>query len=222
MQQDKFGGGTKFGFVSFGGVVEYVSVVRRWHIRASLMLSLFCFTFIYSAKNLHAQGLELSGGYAHSTGDFGVDGFEAGGGWFFTHKVALIADYDSLWDTSRIGAFEFTSVGAISSKSHLQNFLVGPRVYLRTRNVDKYAITPFADAQFGLSHLNSTIQEGAATPFSASDTAFTWMLGGGADYVLNPHWTARGQLDLLRTHLNAEGQSRLRVGIGIAYSFGQR
>lgn len=181
------------------------------------VVMLFCFS-----PGLRAQNLELTGGYSHSTGDFGLDGFQAGAGWFFTPNVSLNAQYDSVWDTSRIGTFEFTSVGAIAAKSHLQNFLFGPRIFFHTRNVDKHPIRPFAEAQFGLTHLNSTIQEGAVTPLSGSDTAFTWALGGGAEYSFAPHWTARGQLDLVRTHLNDQGQSRLRVGLGVAYSFGGR
>jgi hypothetical protein len=59
-----------------------------------------------------------------------------------------------------------------------------------------------------------------STPtISNSDSAFSWMAGAGADYRLNPHWT---DLDLLRTHLNSGSQSRFRLGLGVAYTFGSR
>ena len=48
------------------------------------------------------------------------------------------------------------------------------------------------------------------------------MLGGGAGYVLSPHWAARANFDLLRTHFADSGQSRLRFVLGVAYTFGQR
>lgn len=132
----------------------------------------------------------------------------------------LAAEYDGVYDTSRIGTFEFTSVGAIASKSHLQNFLIGPRFYFGERTIHKYSIRPFAEVQFGISHLKSTIQEGIQPSITNSDSAFSWVLGGGADYQVNSHWVARANLDLLRTHLNSAGQSRLRLVLGVAYTFG--
>lgn len=57
---------------------------------------------------------------------------------------------------------------------------------------------------------------------SASDSAFSWMLGGGLEYLLNPHWSGRANLEFLRTHLANEGQSRLRLVLGVTYTFGSR
>jgi hypothetical protein len=178
--------------------------------------------FAMTPRSLHAQALELSGGYAHSTGDFGLDGFNLGAAWWASPKISIAAEYDGVYDVSRVGAFEFTNVGAIASKSHLQDFLIGPRFYFAEKKVGKsYFIRPFAEGQFGVSHLKSTIQEGTQPSVTNSDSAFSWMLGGGADYQLSPHWIARGNLDLLRTHLNESGQSRLRIVLGIAYTFGR-
>jgi opacity protein-like surface antigen len=167
-----------------------------------------------------AQGLELGGGYLHDTGDFGLDGFNLSAAWFFSPSIAVAASYDGAYDTSRVGTFEFTSVGAIAAKSHIQDFLVGPRFYFAQHRYNK--LNPFGEAQFGVSHLKSTIQEGVQPSATNSDSGFSWMIGGGADYQLAPHWTARGELGLLRTHLVNEGQSRLRVAINIAYVFGSR
>ena len=125
-----------------------------------------------------------------------------------------------MYDISRVGTFEFTSVGAIASKSHMQDFLIGPRFYFANRKMGKYSLRPFGELQMGESHLRSTIQEGTQPSITNADTAFSWMLGGGADPQLSPHWIARGNLDLLRTHLNEDGQSRLRFVLGIAYTFG--
>ena len=48
------------------------------------------------------------------------------------------------------------------------------------------------------------------------------MVGGGADYRLASHWVGRFKIDFLRTHFADTGQSRVRLGLGIAYTFGER
>jgi Outer membrane protein beta-barrel domain len=197
------------------------------------MFAILAVSVMWPARS-RAQDLELSGGWEHATSDFGVDGFNLGAAWFFQPRLAIAAQYDGMWDTTRVGTFEFTSVGAIVAQSHLQDFLAGPRFYFpvytingdnnskRKSNHKVYRLYPFAEAQFGVSHLHQSIQQGIAPAVTNSDSAFSWMLGGGVDYPLTDHWSARGNLDLLRTHLNASAQSRLRLGIGIAYTFGER
>jgi hypothetical protein len=187
-----------------------------------LLLSLVSFSLIASA-----QRVELSGGYTHITGDQGLDGFNVGAAAWFTHRVSIAADYDSGWDTSRIGIFELTPTGVVSSKSHLQDWLFGPRIsfpgLIKTGNKRVAQLLPYGEAEFGVSHLKSSIKQ-TATDFSqsTSDTAFSWMLGGGADYRLFPHWVGRLKLGLLRTHFAETGQSRLRLSLGVAYTLKER
>jgi opacity protein-like surface antigen len=188
----------------------------------SLLLPALLLGWLALPPKASAQGLELAGGWTHVTGNFGTDGFNFGAGWNFTDKLLMAADYDTAWDNSRIGTFELTSIGAVTSKAHLQNFLFGPRIFFGSGQVRDHTFHTFAEAQFGLSHLNTKITQPALPELSTSDTAFSWMLGGGADYVLSPHWTARGKLDFLRTHFADAGQSRLRLAIGVAYTFGSR
>ena len=188
-------------------------------VLASLGLAVVCLAL---PSNATAQGLELTGGWTHVTGNFGTDGFNLGAGWNFTPKVMVAADYDTAWDDSRIGTFDITSIGAVTSKAHLQNYMFGPRIFFGSGTVRNRTFHTFAEAEFGLSHLNSTISQPALPDLSTSDTAFSWMLGGGADYNISPHWVARGKLDFLRTHLSDAGQSRLRLAIGVAYTFGRR
>jgi opacity protein-like surface antigen len=168
------------------------------------------------------QGLELHGGWAHITGDFGTDGFNVGAAWWFTNRITIAADYDSTWDTSTLSTFAFTSVGAIVVKSHLQEGLFGPRIFFSTDWTTRHKLTPFGEAQFGVTHLYQKVQQVNVPSVAASDTAFSWMLGGGAEYLLSPHWSARGNLDFLRTHLSNQGQSRLRLVIGVVYTFSSR
>jgi outer membrane protein OmpA-like peptidoglycan-associated protein len=174
-----------------------------------------------------AQKLEVGGGYSHMSGDGGLDGFDIGAAAWISNRISLAVNYDSGWDTSQLGAFELTQTGAVVTKSHLQNIIGGPRIafpgVLKVKETHLARLWPFVEVQLGLSHLSSSIE----TPTtggsqSTSDNAFSWLLGGGADYRLSPHWVGRFNLDFLRTHFSDSGQSRLRLGIGIAYTFGER
>lgn len=186
------------------------------------VLSFALFLLFLLPVSMHAQRLELSGGYAHATGDLGLDGFTTGAAWWLTPRVSMAATFDGLWDTSKIGVFELNSAGEVAAKSDMQNYLVGPRIYFPGAVKKQTKLVPFAELQFGLTHLSTTLQQVNLPDQGSADTAFTWMLGGGADYKLNPHWAARINLDLMRTHLAEAGQSRLRVGLGVAYTFGRR
>ncbi len=177
---------------------------------------------IFLPPSISAQDLELSGGYAHVTQNFGTNGFDAGAAWWFTPKITLAANYDGTWNTSQIGVFQITNVGLLVSKTHLQSGLIGPRIFFLSRKVKKYKLSVFGETQYGVSHINSTFQQVPVSSASSSDTAFTWTLGGGADYPFTPHWSARGNVDFMRTHFAAAGQSRLRLVLGIAYTFGSR
>src|SRR5262249_17867186 len=106
----------------------------------------------------------------------------------------------------------------------LQQYLGGARVNLRKwvkpKVLEKRKLIPFAEIQLGVSHLKQTITNTqGAIKTSAGDTGFTWVLGGGVDYTLNRSWKARGNIDLVRTHFADEGQSRCRIGVGLAYVF---
>lgn len=181
-----------------------------------------------------AQNLEFSGAWAHISGDNGLDGFDVGTSLWPNHRVSIAFDYDSGWDTSRLGAFALTSVGLISIKSHLEDFLIGPRIHFPVHLAksgpgcapgEKYIsrLSPFVEAQFGVSHLNESIDEPASNESaSASDNAFSWMVGAGGDYRLASHWVGRVKVDLLRTHFVDEGQSRFRFSLGVAYTIGAR
>jgi opacity protein-like surface antigen len=187
---------------------------------------MFLFLLLALPVLTSAQGLEISGGYVHVTGDGGVDGFNVGAAAWFSRRVSIAFDYDSAWDTSRIGVFELTQTGLIVSKSHLQNFLVGPRITfpgLLTNKKNVARLLPFTEIQIGLSHLNSKLEDpGNDVAQEASDNAFSWMVGGGADYRLSPQWVGRLKVDLLRTHFAEQGQSKFRLGLGVAYTFGAR
>ena len=169
-----------------------------------------------------AQVLELNGGWQHITGDNGLDGFGLGVAAWFSPRVSIDFNYDTVYDTSKVGVFELTSTGAITAKNHLQDFMIGPRVFFARRKIKKYYLEPFGEVRLGGGHLNTRVTQIGVQSFSASDDAFQWLVGGGADYVLSPHWVARVNIDFLRTHFADSGQSRLQFGLGVAYTFGER
>jgi opacity protein-like surface antigen len=186
-----------------------------------------------------AQNLEFSGAWVHISGDDGLNGFDVGTAFWFSRRVSLAFDYDSGWNTSSLGVFALTRVGLISTHSHIDDWLIGPRIHFpfpKGKNAPiapecnctpgkKYIerLRPFVEAQFGASHLGETVdQPSTGLSESATDNAFTWMLGAGADYHINPHWDARAKFDLLRTHFADSGQSRFRFALGVAYTIGAR
>ena len=89
------------------------------------------------------------------------------------------------------------------------HFDVGPRARVHDRD-DKAAA--FAHFLFGASHVSLP---------TVGDTSFSWVLGGGAEYGFDPHWVARLQIDLMRTHFFNNGQNTGRYSFGLAYRFGR-
>ena len=79
-----------------------------------------------------------------------------------SQRVSLALDYDSAWDSSHVGVFELTQTGVIITKSHLQNFLVGPRIsfpgVLKFKQTHVPRLWPFAEVQVGSSHLSSSLE----------------------------------------------------------------
>ena len=187
----------------------------------SLLLLIFVATLMPS-QVAHAQGLELNGAWAHIFSNGGTDGFEAGTAWWFNRRLSLAANYDSAWDTSSLTTFAPSSVGLISMHSHMQNALAGPRFFFTSSWTDKHKLNPFFEAQFGESWLDQQISVPSRADTSANSQAFSWMLGGGAEYLIDPHWSARLNLGFLRSHLAEQGQSQMRFVVGITYTLGKR
>ncbi len=182
--------------------------------------------------NAHAQfakhNVELGGGWVHITGNQGLDGFNAGAALYFRPTISIAADFDAGWDTSSIGPFSGTSFGSVVINSSLQNYLFGPRIFfaglLPSKKNDKIKLLKlFGEAEFGVSHLSTTLKAPTQSlSVNSADTSFAWLIGGGVDYRLSPHWTGRGRLDYERTSFASEGQNRLRLVLGVSYSIGRR
>jgi hypothetical protein len=169
---------------------------------------------------------EIAGGYAHISGDEGLDGFNVGGSVFLAPKISLGFNYDGVYDTTILGTFALTNVGLTTSNSHLQDYMAGGRFFfpgvLKIHCGTKNALPilhPFFQAQFGESNLYSKLTSVNIGTISSSDTRFSWLLGGGGDINFADHWSARVSADLLRTHFADSGQSRIRVILGVVARF---
>jgi hypothetical protein len=200
------------GRVRLGGILRLCSILFAVALLATLMPS----------HVAYGQGLELNTGWAHISGNNGTDGFAAGGAWWFTKRITLALNYDDGWDTSPLTNFAITNLGAVVTKSHLQNLLIGPRIFFTTDWTTRHKLVPFVENQYGYSWLDQTVRITDVGTFEADSSKFTWLLGGGGEYWINPHWSGRLNLDLLRTHFADEGQSHLRLVLGVTYTFGAR
>ena len=202
-------------------------MLARTLLRCSckLPLMLFFLTFLGAVllpQTANGQGLEMHGGWVHVTQDSGTDGFNAGGAWWFTRSFSFAGDYDAGWNNSTLSTFTFSQVGATAVRSHLQSWLFGPRYFFSTSWTDAHKLRPFVEGQIGGSHLNQQLKQVNLPTISESGTCFSWLLGGGAEYLFTPHWSARANLDLLRTHFANNGQSRFRFVLGVTYTLGER
>jgi hypothetical protein len=177
-----------------------------------------------AAKYTPFHRFELSGGWSHITGNEGLDGFNAGAFVYLDPRISIGFNYDGVYDTTILGAFALTNVGLTTTKSHLQNFMAGPRFYFPGLfkghgNVRGHILHPFAQAQFGESELWSQVTAVNVGTVTSTDTAFSWLLGAGGDFDFKSRWSARISVDLLRTHIADAGQSRLRLIMGLACRF---
>lgn len=187
-------------------------------ILLSLTVAISCQVNAQILKNL-----ELTGGWAHVSGNNGLDGFNGGASVWFTKRVSLGFDYDHVTDTNALTAFALAGAGAITVDSRLQDWLVGPRFFFHSTEVKVlHTLHPFAEVAIGASHLSSSVRQIGVASQEASDNSGTWLLGGGGDILMSPHWAGRINVGLQRTHFAASGQSRLRMIMGVAYTFGSR
>jgi Outer membrane protein beta-barrel domain len=183
--------------------------------------------FVFSLPALAQEDLEFYGGYRHISGDQGLDGYFAGAAWAPIPKFALYVTYDGTYDNSTIGVFALTSVGLTVVNSHMQELLTGPRFQLPGLfkghgHVQGHALLPYVQAGFGEARLHTDVTQLQIGKVQSADTAFAWMIGGGADWRIYPHWAMRADLGFLRTHFANSGQGRVRLGLGVVYSLRSR
>jgi hypothetical protein len=178
---------------------------------------------MFSLPSWAQANIEFYGGYRHISGDQGLDGYTLGGGWYPIPQAELHLTYDGTYDNSTIGAFALTSVGLTLVNSHLQEILTGPRYFLpgvfkSHGHIQGHLLIPYVEAGFGEARLHTDLKSVNIAAVQAADTAFVWQLGGGADFRLYRHITARGDFGFLRTHFANGGQGRVRLGLSLVWS----
>ena len=176
-------------------------------------------------ENSLKHNLGVGAGWVYMNGDGSLNGINASAEMIVVSPVSIAFDWDDTWSNQNLGVFQFTNTGAVATHSHLQNFIVGPRVYFPGAFKNKgrlHVISPYLEAQFGESRLSQKVTATTLGTVSATSTNFTWEVGGGGDIRLNPHWSFRPKVDLLRTHFSSSGQSHLRFSLGIMYTLRAR
>jgi len=171
-----------------------------------------------SAQFIH--NAELSGGWAYSSGDFGLSGFNVGGALWFTNRISVGFDFDRVGNNKSLPIFALTNAGIFTTKSTLYNYLIGPRISFGSKKIKVLeTINPFAEVEVGASHIASTVSQLNIGSISASDNAGSWLVGGGTDILFSPRWAVRANFDYFRTHFVDQGQNRVRIKLGVAYTF---
>jgi hypothetical protein len=192
------------------------------NMKFAITLLFIALVFPSASNAQFIHNFEASGGWAHVTGNNGLDGYNLGAGVWLAKRVSLVFNFDDTHDISSLTAFTLTN-GLITTKSSMEDYMIGPRVFLNPRGVKiLHTLQPFVEVEIGGAHLHSELSQVGAATQTASDNAGAWLLGGGGDFVLSKHWVGLLNLDLFRTHFVDAGQSRLRIMFGVAYSFGSR
>ena len=177
----------------------------------------------FSLPALAQHNYEFGGGYAHVSGNGGLDGFTVATAYSPIPDFQLFLNYDGVFDHTTFGIFAFTQTGLTFVNSHAEGLMTGPRFFVPGLlkghgNIKGHTLHPFIEAGFGDYKLHSSVTQVSTGTTSAEDRAFAWMIGGGGDFVAYRNFSARINLDLLRTHWVNEGQSHLRLTLGVFWS----
>ncbi|HWR34597.1 MAG TPA: outer membrane beta-barrel protein [Clostridia bacterium] len=171
---------------------------------AGLLVLMAC---IGSQAQIDTQHMSAGIGFTHMTGDFGPDGFEGSVAVHPNRWLSLAGEVSALWSTVRTNDIKVTD--------RIQNYQAGPRVHFYRAFANPKWV-PFAHLLFGVSHQSTSIQNGP----EASDTSYSWSLGGGTDYDFNRKVSGRLKAEFLRTTFESIGRTRGRFTVGIMYHFG--
>ena len=167
--------------------------------------------FLTSFSSAQVSGGNAFFGYSYGSidlnhgGNTSMNGFEATLEGKVLPHIGLVADFSGHYGDR--GDFP-TSTSTASVAGSEYDFLFGPRVSL---SVSRFR--PFAEALFGGSHVSVSGRDGLH--YSASDTGFTYALGGGLDYkVWGPvGWRFQGDFVQTRFFGNTQNDGRFSTGI---------
>jgi opacity protein-like surface antigen len=175
---------------------------------------LACAALAIPAAAQNTPQAEIFGGYSYlrlNPGQ-GISGENIPAGWH-----ASVAGNVNDW-FGIVGEISghYKDIGGVSANAHA--FTFGPR--FSSRSNEKF--TPFAHATFGGTRI------GAGLGGGASDTAFTWTLGGGVDVKASDRVAVRiTQFDYVATRFDVTGtgatwQHNFRWSAGVVLRVGSK
>jgi opacity protein-like surface antigen len=192
----------------------------------TIITLILLFSFPAWAQQPDEYGTEnhFTFGYTTQTGDFGPNGFEVGLDYRLREFLAIVGEGSFLFTGDRVNDVR-TSLSPsgftnIRVSTNAQNFQAGPRFFF-PRAFRQPKLVPFAHLLFGVSRASTDFELTAEDDQigSSSDTNWSWSLGGGVDYWFNKKWAVRGKIDLLKTHLQDDSQTRARFTVSVNYNF---
>ena len=151
--------------------------------------------------------VELFVGYAYARFDSGgyINGALGSFGWNLKPWLQIVTDTSYSLATPNGG------------KNALYGSHLGPRFFHRGRN--KWGASPFMEALFGRSRLDTTISGPGG--YQTSDKGFSIKVGGGLDLNISPHFAIRlFNVDYYRTSFILYSQNNYWASAGIALRFG--
>jgi hypothetical protein len=195
--------------------------------KLTLLFALAFAGFSQTALAQEAPRAELFGGYSYlrvRPGDgidsIGAHGFTASIAGNVTRNFGLVAEFSRHSKSESINFSDLLNqpgLGTFGARVRAHTYLFGPRVTLRTGNLE-----PFAHALFGAANGRAEAS-GIGLAERESGTAFTYALGGGLDLKVHDNFAIRlGQLDYLRTRVSGEGLNSTRYSVGIVIRMGSR
>lgn len=156
-------------------------------------------------------------GYSYFSADLNPNSRTGLNGWNASLEgkvfpfVGIVADFGGYYGTES-GLIPAAPPGQpIRTNIDVKTYTVlfGPRL-----SVSVGRITPFAQALFGLGHINSK-----EVGVSSAENSFATALGGGLDYKLIPAIAWRFQGDYLQTRFFSSTQGNARFSTGIVLRF---
>lgn len=173
--------------------------------------------------------IEVFGGYSLVTGDFTgtyadrnthiLNGWNAAATFKMSRLVGLDMDLSGYYPS-----YTYPGLGSLTVSARTLSYLFGPQVA-----VPLPKIKPFAHFLIGGTHVGYPPPSGCSPPLCiyTSDNSFTFAVGGGADFALNPRFAIRAQADLLHTGFSTSDNqetykfhnNNARISTGVVFRF---
>jgi hypothetical protein len=138
----------------------------------------------------------------------GYNGFTAEFNQNVHRNVGIVTSFTGTFD--KTGYVDVRSGRIFNARVQRYDLMIGPRFNWRHS-----AVTPFAHALFGITHLRASFDD-PLSPRKKADTAFAMALGGGLDIHAGEHLDVRPiMVDYVPTFFNGKRQDNFRAGAGI-------